>query len=246
MLAEDALVGKPVMPVPHLTDVQIALEAQRLREEYFAFTRADKISRIEPEKLVWDFLDEQERLSLDTESSLGNNNEGHQIAGQMLVREVGGMIKIDATIARLALYPFTLAHEIGHWRLHRQFVIRWLEMLRASGDNTTEFLTLNRDLGHNLSHQVPTIEWQANRFATHLLMPGDLVGKHFKRCYGTGERRYSELIKSQYFKRGFSDPMEYAQFMAKKGQSPCVTSMADEFRTSVKSMALRLQELQLV
>lgn len=232
--------------VAALPDEQIAHAVCGLRDRYCQSCEQDSSQRLVPQDLVWDYLDPQERLSLDVESNLGLTKTGCKIAGQMIVYDQGGMIRVDAELSQRPLYPFTLAHEIGHWVLHRTAVIRWLQMLRDNGDNSTEFLTLNRDLGNKRSSICSPVEWQANRFAVHLLMPSDLVIQEFRIRYGTVERRYCELVASPSFVKHYADPMEYARFMAHKGQSPSERPLTKAFATSVESMAIRLQELQLV
>ena len=108
--------------VPYLTDEQIANAASRLRADYVAAGGADSVA-INPENLIWDFLDGRDRLSLDTEGSLGITREGDQIAGAMSVLPDGGLIRIDGTVLQSALYPFTLAHEVGHWVLHKACIL---------------------------------------------------------------------------------------------------------------------------
>ena len=80
--------------------------------------------------------------------------------------EVAGKIERDRSGYRItinALDParrqrFTLAHEIGHYILHRDLI----------GDGIT-------DSGLYRSRLSSTIERQANRYAANLLMPADLV-----------------------------------------------------------------------
>jgi len=238
-------INKKALVVPPLTDAQVADAARELRERYYRACGKDAGKRLMPQELVWDLLDPEERLSLDVESKLGETEEGQRIAGQMVVYDHGGMIRIDAELSRLPLYHFTLGHEIGHWVLHRKTVTKWLQMLRENGDTSTEFLTLNRDVGHH-SRKCPDVEWQANRFSVHLLMPSDLVTKEFRLRYGRVERRYSELASSPSFTRQHASPLDYARFMAHQGQSASERSLAKAFATSIESMAIRLQELQLV
>lgn len=64
-------------------------------------------------------------------------------------------------------YHFTLAHEIGHIRLHQP-------VLDVAGPNQTPQgeIILCRDTGRT---KKPQMEWQADRFASYLLMPADMV-----------------------------------------------------------------------
>lgn len=237
---------KPVLAAPPLSDDQIAETARNLRVRYYDATGEDATSRILPENVVWELLDAEERVSLDIESRLGTTKDGAQIAGQMVVCDEGGKIKVDSDMVSKPLYPFTLSHEIGHWMLHRVWVIQWLLALRAIGDTETVFLTLNRDLGHKSPTQVDPVEWQANRFAVHFLMPSADVNKEFRWRFGRYSRRYADLFLSEGFRQQHPTRLDYARFMAQGAESRSEKSMVLAFGTSLECMAIRLQELELV
>jgi Zn-dependent peptidase ImmA (M78 family) len=65
---------------------------------------------------------------------------------------------------------FTLAHEAGHWMLHRKFI------QGASTDETAHFCRV-RDAKK-------PIEWQADYFASCLLMPEKFVSASFQQVFG--------------------------------------------------------------
>lgn len=71
--------------------------------------------------------------------------------------------------AMLGRYHFTLAHEAGHWRLHRQLFLRRANQhsLFAEGVERPEYICRSSDN--------EPIEIQANRFASCLLMPREMV-----------------------------------------------------------------------
>jgi Zn-dependent peptidase ImmA (M78 family) len=124
--------------------------------------------------------DRRDRLSLDLEASLGKTPAGDKIAGIMMVEDVGGSIKIDREIITSPMLPFTIAHEIGHWILHQAALRRRLQQARVRGEPPEGLITLRRDVGGTKDAQAG-LEWQANRFATHLLLPADLVREEFRR-----------------------------------------------------------------
>ena len=81
-------------------------------------------------------------------------------------------------------YKFTLAHEIGHWILHRgkmtdyegQITLDTLIKEKISNDESTYIKCLNRNVNPNyinsvLKEAIDWIEWQANYFASAVLMP---------------------------------------------------------------------------
>lgn len=76
-------------------------------------------------------------------------------------------------------FNFTLAHETGHWRLHRKF------FLRGEGE---QFLydqsPAPADYVCRSSDKRP-VEWQADSFASHLLMPRALVRQEWEQWHGS-------------------------------------------------------------
>jgi len=71
--------------------------------------------------------------------------------------------------AMLGRYHFTLAHEAGHWRLHRQLFLRRANQhsLFPEGKERPEYICRSSD--------TEPIEYQANRFALCLLMPREFL-----------------------------------------------------------------------
>ena len=63
---------------------------------------------------------------------------------------------------------FTCAHEIGHWELHREFV-----------DEVNRSLSNNTIICRTGTAREP-IEWQADHYASCLLMPEEFVRKTFR------------------------------------------------------------------
>ena len=75
--------------------------------------------------------------------------------------------------AMLGRYRFTLAHEAGHWRLHRHLFLRRANQpsLLPQSEDRPEYICRSSD--------TTPIEYQANRFASCLLMPQEML----KRCW---------------------------------------------------------------
>ena len=234
--------------VPWMNDTDIAASASRLRWDFQQGTGAS-FPPVSPEAIIWDFLDSRDRLSLDTETPLGFNEQGLPIAGKMVVTEdEGGIIRIDPQIANSVLYPFTLAHEIGHWILHRRLVLQARQQLALFGEFPSETVTLTRSLQGSRG-KLPPEEWQANRFAAHLLMPAELLREEFLKrfreplCY----ENWHDGNKSA--KTLFSDVNAFATHLASKSfrqgsdETPALTTT---FSVSKAAMAIQLEELGLV
>ncbi len=78
----------------------------------------------------------------------------------------------------LGRYRFSVAHEIGHWRLHRSFVARDANQTLLFGTSTEPTVICRASEGHE------PIEWQANFFAACLLMPRRRVHDEWKERLG--------------------------------------------------------------
>jgi hypothetical protein len=78
---------------------------------------------------------------------------------------------------------FTVAHELGHWHLHRD------------GDDVRTRFCRPADIGAGSSElwAARTLEAEANRFAAALLMPADLVRREAAAC------RYSVPVLARQF-----------------------------------------------
>jgi hypothetical protein len=97
---------------------------------------------------------------------------GHDVLGAIWFND--GTIRIDASLDPFEYphlrgrYNFTVAHEVGHWRLHRaQLIEDPNERALFESGGKPAFVCRDGD-------SVPE-EWQANTFAGCLLMPRTLV-----------------------------------------------------------------------
>jgi hypothetical protein len=68
---------------------------------------------------------------------------------------------------QLGRYRFSLAHEVGHWRLHREAMAR----RKLANASQPAFICRQSE-----AVTVP-VEWQAETFASYLLLPRDRVLK---------------------------------------------------------------------
>jgi hypothetical protein len=75
-------------------------------------------------------------------------------------------------------YRFSVAHEIGHWRLHRSYV--------AKGPNQTSLFDAPSEptVICRSSQTKEPIEWQADFFSSCLVMPRRRVHDEWKGCLG--------------------------------------------------------------
>lgn len=216
--ATSEYVGTLISMTANHTDIEIESAANQLRAELSS--RTGEFGAKLPLSDLVAYLAQRDRLSF-SEAPLGKD-----VVGIIEFAAAGGSITLDAATATSPIASFTLAHEIGHWVLHR--------------DSHKQLVTLRRDLAVTNN---PT-EREANRFAVHLLMPSKLVTAEFTRRYGSISRAFEDLSVSA--RERWNSRREYARFMASKGQSSSLAAMDDEFGVSSTAMAIRLEELALV
>jgi Zn-dependent peptidase ImmA (M78 family) len=149
--------------------------------------------------------------------------------------------------AKRGRYHFTLAHEAGHWQLHRHLYLRALNQpgLFADTDQKPDYVCRS-------SEKKKPVEWQADHFAANLLMPRDLVRQAWQDWRGNKDpialddvqdvrRRIltAEVLRRGAFKTGdrAADDMvlEY-----------CSRPLADKFQVSAEAMRIRLEEMGLL
>jgi hypothetical protein len=78
----------------------------------------------------------------------------------------------------LGRYRFSVAHEVGHWRLHRSYVTRDANQTSLFGAPPEPTVSCRS------SQATEPIEWQANFFSSCLLMPRRRVHDEWKDCLG--------------------------------------------------------------
>lgn len=143
--------------------------ARRAEAMLFA-TLGDRVDLRKPAPLkrLLDVFTAQQWLSFSRDDDLGRLPGGQKIYGEFTVNPL--RIFIDRSVAEWSSrFRFTLAHEIGHFVLHRRMIGpgRYIDRTQLPADSAAqmkyrEMATLS-DLGW--------AEWQANEFALALIMP---------------------------------------------------------------------------
>ncbi len=249
--------------VPYLAEEAIERNAEALLAE-FAHAR-DVV--IEPPILIEDIVEKHLKLGIefdDTHDLFGiprtglDLSQGPDILGAMFFDEK--RIVIDESLdpeenpAREGRYRFTLAHEGGgHWRLHRSLYARD-PMQAAQFGGSSAPSVICRSIQAN-----ERVEWQANFYASCLLMPRNLVFRSWKREFGDLELR--ELIEISGGPEDYDreieeiDP-EVKQLLREKMSSlrdpaemlseEIVRPLAEQFGVSPIAMRIRLEKLGLL
>jgi Zn-dependent peptidase ImmA (M78 family) len=161
------------------------------------------------------------------DNMIGSNILGATYVKQRLLCVNNKLINNNYYEGRL---NFTWAHEVGHWVLHRKFVE--LET-RSQADGGT-ILCRTKDSKR-------PIEWQADYFASCLLMPEKWVQVAFRKVYGPWPLKVCNV------KSNLNGPIYF---------DPCIKnwqSIADSVReaggfsnVSKQAMIIRLQDVGLV
>lgn len=135
-------------------------------------------------------------------------------------------------------YRFTLAHEVGHWQLHRHIYYH----LRANED---------APIASRLCDAHRRIERQADYFAACLLMPRLHVFRSWRELWGGRvisleqlQRQRQALIEDEILRRRMvpNTTEEENNMMFDRISLP----IAEHFHVSPTAMRIRLEELQLL
>lgn len=168
---------------PFLTPDAIESAAERLRASAFGADRLDPF--IDLEALIYDYLCDKEELVFDDEHILPPE-DGDEVLGKMF--PLRGKILIHEPLKRerpLGRYRFTVAHELGHWVLHRPLYLAEAQQIPLFDSRLdVQMTSLNRSVFPGANQATPKEEWQANQFASFLLVPPALLRDEFRRRFG--------------------------------------------------------------
>ncbi len=128
-------------------------------------------------------------------------------------------------------YRFTLAHEIGHQVLHRDF------LLKNENNETFAFYKQKRTYLCRERNYEP-LEVQANKFASYLLMPKEEVLKAWERRFGpdAGQKDVSKEIEAKK-----ANPKLKYTYVCNHARD-----LAREFEVSGEAMQNRLVGMKLI
>lgn len=159
------------MKFPWLANATIEQAAEQLLVDTFG--KVTPSVAIDLDAIVFDNLSEREGLIFSNERDLGSH-QGEEILGRTF--PIAGRIEITKTLTSshlLGRYRFTIAHELGHWRLHRPHFLaaaQQSDLFLHAGDPVA-LTSLKRGIFPGTAAGVSAIEeWQANRFAIALLV----------------------------------------------------------------------------
>lgn len=229
------------MIYPFLPEAEIEARASSFRREALG---ADSDSYpLDLDAIVYDHLCERCDLVFDDQHELGTE-DGDPILGKMLPFQ--NKILITLSLSRefgRGRYRFTVAHEMGHWVLHRVLFLATVEQnsLFGSSDSREGLASLNRNLfPKSASRRVPPEEWQANRFASALLVGRAALESAFRHRFGDPPlpRCEGQIVRCTSL-RSLSRSLASQRV---RGQLP----LYEVFGLSVEAMAIALEARGLV
>jgi hypothetical protein len=124
-------------------------------------------------------------------------------------------------------YRFTVAHEIAHNRLHGQ--LGGIHALRLGG-------------GPGSIDSYQELEWQADKFASYLLMPTYLVRSEWRSVVGHEGPLEIEPVVEAAGVENFGSRAAFLDAFAIEHSQP----LAERFTVSSLAMRIRLEELRLL
>ena len=246
--------------VPYLAEEAIERNAEALLTE-FAHAR-DVV--IEPPIPIEDIMEKYLKLGIefdDTHRLFGiprtDLSQGPDILGAIFFDEK--RVVVDESLDpeehpnKEGRYRFTLAHEGGgHWRLHRSLYARDPAQAAQFGGSSVPSVICRS------SQAKERVEWQANFYASCLLMPRKLVFRAWKREFGDLEPRevvgagggpedYDREIEEidpedKQFLEKLPSPRDLAEMLAEEVARP----LAEQFVVSPIAMRIRLEKLCLL
>lgn len=219
----------PWLSVGHIEDAARSLRVRSLGDEF------GQTALVDLDGILYDYLCEKEGLSFSDEHDLGTV-DGETILGRFM--PMSGKIEIAASLKKgvdLGRYRFTVAHEIGHWVLHRSLYLAEAETLDLFqfSDHSLPLTSLNENVfpDRSAAAQRPE-EWQANRFAIALLIDAGQLRHEFGQRFGL---KPVALEYPDQSLRGLS------RALAKRATATC-TPLCTVFGLSTEAMAIALEE----
>ena len=214
------------MKVPFLSRSDIALTATTLLGRGLGDS-AGSIP-VNLEALVFDHLCEHEGLVFVDDEVLARPGDEEVLGRTELI---AGRISICAALKERdrRRYRFTVAHELGHWVLHRPLVLVDREHPELFPREQVYTTTQSALLG--VGRSVPPEEWQANCFASHLLIPRAALRREFVLRHG------SEVSLAP---PGMS-LREHARSLARASKHSS-GSLSDAFDASVEATAIAIED----
>ncbi len=159
--------SKNIKYIQYLGQEDIELKIEKLLE-YFDSDIIKNKYEVNVDKIL-EYLVEKYKVKYNFDMNLGINSSGNEILGKLEInkRKIFITNRLEANTPR---WRFTLSHEIGHLLLHRN-----LDIPSFIQDHMDTDEILNWSITNAKDKNIMRLEWQANSFASSLLLPRHLV-----------------------------------------------------------------------
>lgn len=214
--------------IPTLSQEEIEDRAKVLlelyRKDFFEYVQHTRMPQLV------EFLATKFRVKFDFDSSMGFTENGERILGATNLKK--HIVLVDVSLKDDEhRFNFTLAHELGHLSLHRK--------IRVAGDNALQ-VPATRSIQEKPTRQTNSfsdlakLEWQANIFATALLMPAKTV----RGAVGVQQQLMGKLRRETiYIDNQNCTQVDYQILLGR---------LSDFFRVSSEAVEHRVIELGLI
>lgn len=191
-------------------------------------------SAIDLQALLFDHLYERHGLAFYDDRPLGDADDQNILGVTYPIRNE---IHVDRRLAERGhrgRYRFTVAHEIGHWVLHRPLFVE-----ADTPEDDARLVTLQRDVDpprddHKSDYRPE--EWQANQFAIYLLLNDPALQTAF-------EIRFDEtpLMFDEQHRADFDEMRQFTRHLAMHATDE-FRSLVELFELSAEATAIALEE----
>ena len=212
-----------------LTDREFEEEAALLLAEYERFG----VSVTVPPIPIDDIIEEYLKIAIEFRDLRMEYPEG-DVLGAIYFNEkkiaVDNRLVPEDFPAMRGRYRFTLAHELGHWRLHRHLYLR-----RPDERELFSGIPPKPDLVLRSRHSDPK-EFQANRFASCVLMPLEMVRHAWREWRGELEPIYLPDLRADAGSEGTDE------IVLENAMRP----LAATFHVSPEAMRIRAEGMRML
>lgn len=227
------------MAYPFLEEVLIEGEAAALLHAVFGGPWRER-SPVDLETIVYEHLSPKENLIFDPEADLPPEN-GEVVLGKTLPIRGKILLNRELKAGEPGRARFTLAHELGHWVLHRKLFLaqrQMLDLFAGDGNDDFEFVGLNESTfpGSCSPRAVAREEWQANRFAVALLIDPQLLREEFQLRFGA-----PAIARSSRAWQRQARTLRELSSLAARGTVDGHPPLRDVFGLSTEAMAIALE-----
>lgn len=136
-------------------------------------------------------------------------------------------------------FHFTLAHEVGHYCLHKELFEDYnhqMSFMNEAQANMPALLCRSPETDMAENKPRPFIEQHADKFASYMLMPKNLIIQAWQEEFGTdAPLTRDELVKTKDILQTSDGAIRHV-----------IAPMAEKFSVSVTAMRIRLEKMKLI